>query len=671
MIEQYAHSLAHYLQANPNMGGLITFLISFIESLAVVGTIIPGSITMAAIGLLIGTGILPPGLTLLWAVLGAFLGDLLGYGLGRYYNERLRSMWPFRTRPNWLELGKRFFQKHGGKSIYIGRFIGPLRSIIPLIAGILHMSWQRFVIAAIPAAALWAIVYMLPGYILGALSLQLPPKMATKFIFILFLIIIVLAIFAWLFQYFYSKLMSSYQFHIKKYWHFLESSKRLSFVPRLISSEEEPHNYHQLTWLLLTLLFGLLFIIIFFSVLDQNSLTLLNRPIFESLRTFRHASWDRVLIVITLLGDNRILLLSGIVIFCWFVYKRYTREAFYWLLMLAVSIGIPLFYKLFFYFPRPSGLLHASSASSFPSGHTFQAVLIIGFLATFIATHIQERYRRFLYYIATIIIILIGFSRLYLGAHWLTDVLASLTLGFSCLALITLFYRRKILAIDINQFSLVAITTFVVVWSSFLSFEFQKNIARYTLLWPSKTLVRDHWWNQQNVELASYRPNRFGQPSEPMNLQYAGDIQQLKALLSSQGWRSTPNETFIKNTLAKLLHYQNNFHTLLPSLYLNHPPILFMSKDDPEGKLIIRLWDSNVYFAQTWEPIYIGNIVEYQMDPDKEIIVYSFNVIEKLKLYLNKDNWHINTIYASTIPGPLIKKRWGGEILQINAPTFY
>lgn len=671
MIEQYAHSLATYLQAHPNMGGLITFFISFLESLPVVGTVIPGSITMAAVGLLVGTSILPMGITLLWAVLGAFIGDLLGYILGRYYNERLRSMWPFKTRPNWLELGKRFFQKHGGKSIYIGRFIGPLRSIIPLIAGGLNMPWQRFIIAAIPAATLWAIAYMLPGYILGALSLQLPPKTASKFILILFLVIVILTVFAWLFQHFYSKLVSSYQFYLKRLWHYLQTHPRLKFIPKLITSKQAPDDYQQLTWLLLTVFFGVAFIATFLSVVDQNVLTLLNRPIFEFLRTVRHATSDKVLIAITMLGDSRVLSLSGTLIFFWLAYKRYSREAFYWLIVLAISIAVPLFYKLFFYFPRPSGLLHASSASSFPSGHTFQAIMFFGFLATLLATHMQKKYRRFLYYAATIIVVLVGFSRLYLGAHWLTDVLASITLGYCCVALVTLFYRRQHTKINVLQFGFIALTCITTIWIGFYTFNFQKNMARYTLLWPSKTVEVGMWWNRLNPVLPIYRQNRIGKPSEPMNIQYSGDVQQLKALLASNGWRSSPDETLLKNTLAKLVRTPNNFNTLLPSLYLNHPPILFMIKDEPEGKLILRLWDSNVYFAQTWDPLYIGNVVEYQMDPDKESIIYSFNVTHKFQQYVTKLNWRLTTITAQKIPEPLVKKNWEGEILQISAPSFY
>lgn len=671
MIEQYVQSVAQYLQNHPNLGGLFTFIIAFLESLPVVGTVIPGSVTMSAVGVMVGTGVLPFGFTLFWAVLGAFLGDLIGYGCGIYYNERLRNMWPFKSRPRWLELGRTFFQKHGGKSIIIGRFVGPLRSIIPLIGGILHMSWQRFVLAAIPSAVLWAMVYMLPGIVLGALSTQLPPKLATKFIVALFLVILVASFFTWLFRIIFIKMNYTYNKFLKNTWHYLEASRYFSFIPRVITTPSQPNNYHQLSWLFLVILFSILYVLIFLSVINQGHLTLLNRPIFEVLRTLRHAASDRIIIGITLLGDGRILLVSGCIIFGWLAFKKYYREAIYWMIAIAISISVPVFYKVFFYFPRPSGLLHASAASSFPSGHTFQAVMYYGFLATMISSHIREKYRRNIYLLAFTIVILVGFSRLYLGAHWFTDALASITLGMSCLALMTLFYRRIISPINVKQLTLVSITTIALIWFSFFTLNYQRNIARYTLLWPSQTIEVEAWWNKLNPVLPSYRQNRFGKPSEPMNIQYAGDIQQLQTLLTSKGWRSIPDVTLIKSTLQKLAQSPNNFNTLLPSLYLNHPPILFMIKDEPDGKLVIRLWDSNVYFAQTWNPLYIGNIVEYQLDPDKETIIYSFNVTGKLIPYLYKNNWRVTEVLSEELPPELIKKHWLGEVLQINAPAFY
>lgn len=168
-----------YLRYHPAMGILFTFMIALIESLPILGTLFPGSVTMTAIGALIGASILPPVFTGLSAILGAFLGDCLGFWLGWRYRTQIRSIWPFRKFTKWLTYGENFFLKHGGKSLVLGRFIGPTRAAMPMIAGILCMRRSRFVQATAIAAILWSVLYILPGVALGAIALEFPPSQVT------------------------------------------------------------------------------------------------------------------------------------------------------------------------------------------------------------------------------------------------------------------------------------------------------------------------------------------------------------------------------------------------------------------------------------------------------------------------------------------------------------
>lgn len=173
MIAQWIHTALVYIEHNPSYGYLFSFIISFLESLPIIGTIVPGSITMTAVGTLIGTGTLPLIPTFGSAIIGAFLGDFLGFLVGRLGEERIFKIWPFKHHRNWLDYGRKFFHKHGVKSVIIGRFIGPLRSAIPMIASLLGMSYFRFIIAGICSATLWSLLYILPGYLLGKYSKHL------------------------------------------------------------------------------------------------------------------------------------------------------------------------------------------------------------------------------------------------------------------------------------------------------------------------------------------------------------------------------------------------------------------------------------------------------------------------------------------------------------------
>lgn len=164
LMSHYLKFVIQYLHLHPRFGIFITFVIAFVESLPLIGTVVPGSVTMTAIGTLLGTGILPLGRTLIWAIIGAFLGDCVGFWVGRRYQNKLLKIWPFTKHPKWLTISENFFKKHGGKSIIIGRFAGPVRSTIPLAAGLLQLSWPRFILAALPSAFLWAVMYLFPEY---------------------------------------------------------------------------------------------------------------------------------------------------------------------------------------------------------------------------------------------------------------------------------------------------------------------------------------------------------------------------------------------------------------------------------------------------------------------------------------------------------------------------
>src|SRR3990167_687848 len=122
-MSDYVSPLLQWLNANPEWAGFVTFLVSAAESIAIIGTIVPGSITMTAIGALAGAGIIPLWETLIWATLGAIVGDGVSYWLGHYFNDKLRRVWPFRTNPGLLEKGEGFVHKYGVMSVFIGRFV--------------------------------------------------------------------------------------------------------------------------------------------------------------------------------------------------------------------------------------------------------------------------------------------------------------------------------------------------------------------------------------------------------------------------------------------------------------------------------------------------------------------------------------------------------------------
>ncbi len=169
---EYIDLINQWILANEHHAWWVIFLIAFVESMIVLGLIVPGLPLMLMLGGLIATGALNVWFVLFWCILGAIAGDGLSFWIGKYYKHHALGIWPLRNHPEWISRGEYFFEKWGGASILLGRFFGPLRSTVPVLAGILGMSQARFTFWNFWSAVIWAPLYLAPGYLLGWLSTQ-------------------------------------------------------------------------------------------------------------------------------------------------------------------------------------------------------------------------------------------------------------------------------------------------------------------------------------------------------------------------------------------------------------------------------------------------------------------------------------------------------------------
>lgn len=168
MFAELLESITQLIQQYPTWSGSLVFLVAMVESLAIIGFIVPGVAIMFAIGVLISQGSLDMISTVIWAAAGASTGDALSFFLGYHYKERLYQLGWFKRHQHLLDDGHLFFEKYGVYSVLIGRFIGPIRAIIPLVAGILGMPIKHYIPVNIIASALWAPAYLFPGLIISS-----------------------------------------------------------------------------------------------------------------------------------------------------------------------------------------------------------------------------------------------------------------------------------------------------------------------------------------------------------------------------------------------------------------------------------------------------------------------------------------------------------------------
>ncbi len=173
------------------------FLIALAESLLIVGLVVPGTVLMFGIGALVGAGVLNVWETILWAFVGAVVGDAVSFWVGFHYKHYLQRLWPFSRYPHILQQGTKFFKKHGGKSVLFGRFVGPVRPIIPAVAGMMGMDPRRFFLVNVLSAAIWAPAYLMPGMVFGA-SFELASEVAGRLAILIVVLVAIAYIIFWL-----------------------------------------------------------------------------------------------------------------------------------------------------------------------------------------------------------------------------------------------------------------------------------------------------------------------------------------------------------------------------------------------------------------------------------------------------------------------------------------
>jgi membrane protein DedA with SNARE-associated domain len=171
-------ALHGWLVEHPGWVGAAVLAIAFVESFAVAGVVVPGVALLAGAAFVAGGGALELSTTLACAFAGAVLGDGSSFLIGRGFAPAVRRSAWMRRHPEWLERGERFFERHGVAGIVLGRFLGPIRPVMPLIAGMMHMRPRLFLSVNLLSALAWAPAYILPGYLVGASLAQAiePPR---------------------------------------------------------------------------------------------------------------------------------------------------------------------------------------------------------------------------------------------------------------------------------------------------------------------------------------------------------------------------------------------------------------------------------------------------------------------------------------------------------------
>ena len=175
----------------------LVFVVAFLESFAFLGEFVPGAVFSVGSGYLASKGIINIYITIASAVLGAVFADVVSFYLAIWFYDDFKDKAILKKHNKIIGKGVEFFKKHGGKSVFLGRFVGALRPLVPFLAGVFKMNRYEFLFWAITSGILWGILYVGVGYFFGSQWKYISSifsKVNLLFLLILFIIVVAYAL---------------------------------------------------------------------------------------------------------------------------------------------------------------------------------------------------------------------------------------------------------------------------------------------------------------------------------------------------------------------------------------------------------------------------------------------------------------------------------------------
>jgi len=613
----YLNALTAFISHHSNLAYGIVFLISLSESLALVGLLVPGTLIMFCIGTIVSSGSMKLLPVLLMAMIGAIIGDGISFWLGYHYKEKLTGIWPFSLYPGMLNKGEAFFNRHGGKSVLLGRFVGPVRPVIPVVAGMLGMRPLRFSVVNILSAVGWAPAYILPGVFFGA-SLALAKTVSTRLAILLLIFAAGIYGLIWISRKTLALLgrKGSAVLASMKQWTMTESPRQwMTFRPvkRFLALMIFSEKGDELLFAFLTLLLfaaGWGFWSVLHGVMAKDHMVVADVAVYHFLQSLRTPWADNVFITITELGDSYV----NVGLFCAvlfvLLFKRCRRAASFWALAVLGGLTAVQLLKLAIHLPRPASIYDGASAYAFPSAHTTMNVVLYGFLAILIVKQTGAAWRRRLFSGVVLTASVTGFSRLYLGAHWLSDVLGGCFIGTMWATAVGMAYLKKADEAVPKRLLAIAVIAAVTIGGGWHVSQRHKNdmsfyAARHTI----QNMAFASWLTDGWRDLPAYRIDMAGEKEQPIILQLAGPTGELSQYLLSKQWREPPQLSL--QDLLGMLSPDTPIGELpvLPSLHNGRiDEVRLVRTVDKTHRWVLRLWPTDLKILGNNSIVFEGTI---------------------------------------------------------------
>jgi membrane protein DedA with SNARE-associated domain/membrane-associated phospholipid phosphatase len=417
-------------------GYLVVFFGVMLES---TGVPLPGETILLAAGVLVQRGHLDLGYTIAFGILGAVVGDQIGYWVGREGGRPFVLRWGrylFIT-PERLGRAEAFFERHGGKAVFLARFFSGLRVFGALVAGISRMRWATFFLYNALGGAVWATAVVLIGYFLGS-SLALVERWMGRATLVL-AAVVALAVGFYLAYRWASRnraRLAGWGEALIAYPPMARLRRRYDAQFRWFLRRLTPGQYlglHLTVGLLAAAGCLWLFGGVVEDLLTGDPLVGFDRTVDEYLHAHATPHLTTFFLIVTAFGSTVAVVLLGIAVAALLARGRRWTLLWTWIVAVAGSAILNQLLKGIFQRPRPhfAHPLVVETSYSFPSGHAMESFVAYGMVAYLAVLLWLRSWEARVAAVcgAALVVVLIGFSRMYLGVHYFSDVVAGYAAG--------------------------------------------------------------------------------------------------------------------------------------------------------------------------------------------------------------------------------------------------
>jgi len=598
-LTDFLDQIVTYIGDNPSLAGFICFAAAMGEALFIIGLFVPSTVVLVGAGTLIGLGKLDGWTVFIWTTLGAIAGDAISYWVGYVYKDKLRKIWPLSRYTIIMDRGEAFFEKHGGKSVFIGRFVPGVKSVVPGIAGMVGMNAWRFTFVNVTSAIAWTATHIAPGILAGS-ALAALGEVSGRLALVAGVLLVVLFLAVMLGRWLILIIIPLFPGAHAAFAGWF--AKRPGRVSQWIARTFDPAHPRS-TGMLASALTLLVTIPGFLFLMGQVApgepmvradIAILN--MFENLRT---PTGDEIMTIITTLGDGIVVTAITLVVALYlFARKAWRRGAGFLIAMASTALFVPII-KLLLHRSRPMDLYSGADAFSFPSGHATLTTVLFGICAVLIAHDRSRWVKAGIFTITAVFVITVSFSRIYLGAHWMSDVLAGLLFGTAMVSAFAFVFgpirNEKVGRVTLASLVAITLATFGG-WHAASSFETAS--ALYAPRIDREVLSLQAWRQTGWRRLPQNRVELNGEIEEPLVIQYAGAPESLSRNLAPQGWKPAPEWSLATATGFVVGETPAEDLPVLPRTQNGLPPKLVLVKEDeapaPEqGRWVLRLWPTH------------------------------------------------------------------------------